>query len=308
MSAHAQSVSFVVDTDPVYGRGHISRCLLLAMEMREQGAACDFYPTHEIAMPGLQNFPVKELSETDRKDLGIVIVDGYRFETHFLNQLKNRSAQIVLIDDLADRPFPANVVLNHNIYAEQLDYSSYAGAKLLLGPGYGLVRKEFFELRQNAVRLDEGRVLVTFGSGPVARRGVELGRVLNQRLGCEVDVVLGSEGDLPKEMNGAIRLHQWADLAKLCKHASIVICGLGVTFLEMIATERPLIGIKIVDNQGLAYTAATSGGYQVFDRLDVDVVADAAGRMLRGGMKAQSCFYRMDSQGPKRAVSAILRG
>src|SRR5690242_3385980 len=111
MRSGGETVSFVVDTNPDCGRGHISRCLLLAEAMCVLGADCKFFLTHALNLPKLHSFRVFLLSEATPKDRAIVIVDGYRFDASFLSELRNFSSRLVLIDDLAECPFPANIVL-----------------------------------------------------------------------------------------------------------------------------------------------------------------------------------------------------
>ena len=46
---------------------------------------------------------------------------------------------LAALDDTAERPLPVDVVINHNLYAPQLDYRAVSDAKVLAGPDYALV-------------------------------------------------------------------------------------------------------------------------------------------------------------------------
>lgn len=305
MIVRLNRVSLLVDSDPAYGRGHLSRCLLLAEALAEQSANCRFLLTKPTEMPGLAKFPVTILGPDLPQPGDIVVVDGYRFEPNFLERLKMGSPRLVVIDDLGDRAFPSHAILNHNLYAESLSYAQHRSVALFLGPRYALVRKDFFRLR--ALPPVRNGVLITLGSGPDAQRGIELALELQCHLDLDIDVVLGAGSTLPdKSMYDRIQFHDWADLAELAKRASLVICGLGVTFLEILATGKSVIGVQVAANQALAYQTAKKAGYLVFEHLDPPGLARAALAAACEPAVAPAKPFQLDSSGPARAAAAVL--
>jgi spore coat polysaccharide biosynthesis predicted glycosyltransferase SpsG len=233
----------------------------------------------------------------------IVVVDGYRFAADLLERLHNDSPRLVVIDDLADKSFPAHVIVNHNIYASVLSYVHNPGSELFLGPQYALVRPEFFRLRECK---GDGSVLITLGSGPSAWLGCELAHALRELLPNDIEVVLGSGGAHLPEVPHGMRIHQWVDLHRLMENVSLVICGLGVTFLEVLATGKPVIGVQVAANQALAYRAAKEAGYPVFAGFDAQGIARAAVAVLEKRMPTPQVSFPLDPQGPSRVAGAIL--
>lgn len=296
-------VTLVVDSDPACGRGHLSRCLLLATALAAQGSSCRFLLTNPVEMPGLEIFPSALLGNSLPETGEMVVVDGYRFTSDFLEQLQRKSPRLVVIDDLGDRHIPAHVILNHNIYAETLSYSGSPGCALFLGPRYGLVRPDFFRLGEPPC---DGGILITLGSGPLAARGCELASALRRHLPTGIEVVLGADARLPDHVEEGVRFHRWADLAGLAENASLVICGLGVTFLEILAARRAVIGAQIAPNQALAYRAAKAAGYAVFERIEPEAIALTAADALRGQLPLPGNPFQLDQRGPARAAAAIL--
>ena len=72
-----------------------------------------------------------------------VVVDGYHLGSDYQRALKEGGARVLVIDDHAhlDR-YHADVLLNQNLGAP--DYRDRApGARLLIGPHYALLRREF---------------------------------------------------------------------------------------------------------------------------------------------------------------------
>lgn len=260
------NVSFVVESNPEHGRGHLSRMLVLRDAVAALGVSCRLYLTHSV-----DGVAAAMLTDALPPEGDIVVVDGYWFDDALLARLRARAQRLVLIDDLAEQPHPADIVLNHNLYAETLDYSAWPIARLLLGPRYALIRPDFFHLSHRPLA-DPPRILVTLGGGTTAALGRELAEALKRRLNIGVDVALGG-----------------SDLVALMGAASLVICGLGVTFLEAIAAGMPTIGVVLADNQRLAFEAARRDGYCVFGSLDIQGIVAAAERSLadpdRGGTR-----------------------
>ncbi len=306
MKTNIPAISLVVETSPVYGRGHIARCILLAKALRSKGADCRFFLTDRLQIDGLESFPTSLLTDGLPPSGNIVIVDGYRFAPSCLEKLKASSARLVVIDDLADRDFPADVILNHNLYATDLDYQRHGSAKLLLGLRYCLVRSEYCQLAGQSSPSTPA-VLITLGSGPLASSAEQLARTINRQFGIRVDATLGADTQLPNDNSDTLHFHRFVELSQLIANASLVICGLGVTFLEVMATGRQVIGVQVADNQRLAYRAAASLGYSVFEHIDQQLISLSVGKVLNGECRtiSDNKFF-IDGRGSFRAAAAIL--
>jgi UDP-2,4-diacetamido-2,4,6-trideoxy-beta-L-altropyranose hydrolase len=301
MSSEAK-VSFFVNTFPDEGLGHLSRCLVLAEALKKKSAVCHFFLTHlnpPISLRGFSAAPI----EIEKVDSDVAIVDGRNFDIPFFNRLKSRTRQLVLLDDLADRPFPANIVLNHNIYGESLDYAEYKADDVLAGLRYALIHREFFALR-DCLSPSEPRILIALGGGAATPLGIDLARMLHDRYEIPIDLVLNhasaSEVQLPSP---AVQIHRNAQMPRLMEDASLVICGLGVTFLEVLASGLPVVGVQMAGNQHLAFSAARKAGL-VVKKSDTAAVVGAIAEVLSAPPHPD--FPLFDERGSDRAAEAIL--
>lgn len=279
-------VSFVVESDRAKGLGHLSRMRVLAEALTEKGATCRFFLTRAN-----DAVPATLLADEEPPPDEIVVVDGIWFDDALLARLKTSARRFVLIDDLADRPFPADIVLNQNIYARNLDYSAYGAGQLLLGPEYVLIRQDFFALREVPVPTSS-HILVTLGGGVTAGFGDEVAKALSAAGLTSVSIARGRD-----------------DLVALMREASLVICGLGVTFLEALASNRLVIGVQLADNQRLAFTAARRRSLTVFETLNAPAIASAAQTLIASASinpASQSELFSLG--GPTRAARALLEG
>src|SRR5690606_10502280 len=91
-------------------------------------------------------------------------------------------------DDFAARSLPVDLIINHNIYAEALDYGRLSGATALKGPRYALIDPRFGEIRRRPRR----RVLVSFGGSDDGTLGGAVAQALQRQAGASlaIDLVL----------------------------------------------------------------------------------------------------------------------
>lgn len=150
-----RTIVFRADGSTTIGMGHFTRTLALA-EMLNEHFYCVFatrqpteYQTSEIGKvcSGQIDLPADD-SHFDRfleylQGNEIVVLDNYYYTTEYQKAIKNKGCKLVCIDDMHDKHFVADIVINH---AEGIDphiYSKESYTKLLLGFRYALIRKEF---------------------------------------------------------------------------------------------------------------------------------------------------------------------
>ena len=135
-----------------------------------------------------------------------LLVDHYGLDTSWESQLLNALAgdkgtpKLMAIDDLADRPHQADLLLDQNFFGPVTD-QRYHGlvpshCRQLLGPHYALLGPEYAQLHPLVpVRTELLRVLVFFGGvDPDNLTGRTLEALLDPALAhLAVDVVLGRQ-------------------------------------------------------------------------------------------------------------------
>jgi UDP-2,4-diacetamido-2,4,6-trideoxy-beta-L-altropyranose hydrolase len=171
-----QKIIFRADGNTQMGLGHIYRCLALA-EIIADDFDCFFYiqnPSIEITKEILKvckginaleetNELLNEANELPIEKGAIVILDGYHFNTPYQQVIKDKGAALVCIDDLADKHFVADAIINHNPYLADKAYSMPLSSKLYQGVQYALIRPVFFTSRHHTETNDIKSAFICFG-------------------------------------------------------------------------------------------------------------------------------------------------
>jgi UDP-2,4-diacetamido-2,4,6-trideoxy-beta-L-altropyranose hydrolase len=326
-------ILFVVDAGPAVGGGHVMRSLTLAQALAAQGAACVFVGPAAVSelldafAPGTPRIAAEDLAAAAVREAFDAIV----FDHYGLSEPDHRAmAQgrpVLVIDDLANRPLGADIVLDSGPARKAADYLGLTGetTRLLLGPTYAPVRPEFSALREPALAWRGEpvlRVLVSMGLtdvGGITARIVDLLRPRIQDIG--LDVVLGAQSPslagLTKIARRDPRLTLHVDtphMARLTAEADIGVGAAGSTTWERCVLGLPSLIVILADNQREAARAmaereaalvADLGAADfdvVFDRHLMRLLRDAGLRRQLAANSAGVC----DGLGAGRVAEAFL--
>ena len=199
----APRILFVVDAGAKVGGGHVMRSLTLAQALEAQGAACGFLapPTVKAVLeafgPEMNRLETGEVTTTGLVEVAAdfatrfdaVVIDHYGLAAAEHRLIAGHAPKPALVlDDLADRPLAADLVLDSGPARKTEDYGGLIPptAELLLGPNNAPVRPAFAALRKDALarRAQAGpvrRILVSLGLTDV---GAITGRVVDLLLPC----------------------------------------------------------------------------------------------------------------------------
>lgn len=166
-----RKIYFRADAGANIGYGHFIRTLALA-DMLKDDFDCTFFtqsPTpYQIsemdkvcAYVPLQ--PSNKLEDFLNHLSGdeIVVLDNYFYTTEYQRQIKAKGCKLVCIDDMHDKHYVADVVINHGI-STSLVFSKEDYTKLCLGFDWSLLRKPFLNNCTTRKR-ERGSWLVSFG-------------------------------------------------------------------------------------------------------------------------------------------------
>jgi len=326
-------ILFVVDAGPNVGGGHVMRSLTLSQALTAQGASCVFVGPPALA--GVLDAFAPDTPRIAAEDLAAAAVreafDAIVFDHYGLSEPDHRAmAQgrpVLVIDDLADRPLGADLVLDSGPARRPADYMGLTPdtARLLLGPTYAPVRPEFAVLREPALAWrgePVQRILVSLGLtdvGGVTARVVDLLRQRVQDVG--LDVVLGGQApSLPgltkiARRDPRVLLHvDTPHMARLTAEADLGVGAAGSTTWERCVLGLPSLMVVLADNQrgaaraiadleaALVVDLATPDFEVAFDRALIRLLRDAELRRRLAAASAEVC----DGLGAGRTAEALL--
>jgi UDP-2,4-diacetamido-2,4,6-trideoxy-beta-L-altropyranose hydrolase len=332
------------DCGPRIGGGHVMRCLTLARALAERGATVAFAanppaqavldafgPRHLTVYPLsddlLEAAPhARDWAEAFKADW--ILLDHYRLSPEQEAELKG-PRRLAVLDDLADRPRPADLVINPGYGLAARDYLGLIAddAPVLAGPQYALVRPEFVAHRDQALkRRREGghlkRVLISLGLTDVEGITARVVRLLQPRLeGMILEVALGDTAmSLPAlreqaKTDCALRLHvDTHAMAELMSQADIAVGAGGGSVWERATLGLPTVTVALADNQRrmaeamaqVGLTLAVDANAPDFEARLVEAVRrlieDAA---LRRWLFEAAC-HACDGLGADRVAEALL--
>jgi UDP-2,4-diacetamido-2,4,6-trideoxy-beta-L-altropyranose hydrolase len=314
------------------------RSQTLAGALEAHGASCAFLTPPAVGHVLAAFAPQMEqviAASTEPRDLAkaaeaqafdAVVFDHYGLGEREHHTIGKRRPTLV-IDDLADRPLGADLLVDAGPARQAEDYAGLLPneARLLLGPAYAPVRPEFAGLRDAALAWrgePVGRLLVSLGLtdvGGITARVVERLRPKIGELG--LDVVLGADAPslpgLSKVARRDPRLVLHVDtphMARLTAEADIGVGAAGSTTWERCVLGLPSVLVIVAENQRQAANAMAERGAALvidaeadnfdaaLDRAVMRLLTDAGLRRELAGKSAEIC----DGLGAPRVAEAFL--
>lgn len=265
-------VAIRVDGDNSMGLGHLTRCIALACMLRNDFRLlfiCKALPekiNDEITDLG---FGIQKITEEvgffeaiDSKD--IVVLDHYNLDSDFQKRIKDFGCKLVCIDDLHDKPFLADLIINHapHIFASSYEAKTYT--QFALGLEYVLLRPVFLKRSLTQKIISECRIaFVCFGGSDnknLTKVAVDI-LVLDKRFDS-VNVVVGAAYQYATELKQLIEKDQRFKLyyrideekmADLIAISSIAIVPASGILQEVLALGCKAVSGMYVENQRQIY-------------------------------------------------------
>lgn len=332
-----RTIIFRTDGSRTIGIGHVYRCLALAEALRSRGCSACFAVTvtppviqdlirqhgHQVEVLASGAPEITQLAAlAERYATRVLCVDTYAAEAAYFRDVQAAGWRTVCIDDFAGFAIAAEVVINHNAYAADLRYEVPAGTRLLLGPRYALLRRQFRETRAAATAPPATPyLLVLIGGSDPHQWSVRLAHSLLAAVPVNIVVVAGpATTGLPElqqlaQAPGRLAVKsQPPDLPALMAGASFAISGAGVTTYELACLGVPSLLLIVADNQ--RQNAAALGRLGIarvlgwHEDLHADEIAAHAAALLDNGSERQAMAARgrrlVDGAGAERVAEEIV--
>jgi spore coat polysaccharide biosynthesis predicted glycosyltransferase SpsG len=305
--------AFLLDSGPNVGLGHLSRSLLLLAALEKQGVGCRLYTADPQAARAFNRQaeplpePLAALPEAD-----LVVCDSYRFSTADFAALRGRCRLLAALDDTAERPLPVDVVINHNLYAPQLDYRAVSDAKVLAGPDYALVdARVMAAARLHRSKAPDNAVVISFGGTDDGTRAAETAIALLPLADARLDLIVaagrtpcGAINALGRKHPDRVTVHHGADVPALLGRARLYVGAAGMMSFEAFAIGVDLVVVPIAENQRPGAEALTQYGHDMVPSYDPTELAKRAAWKLKRGSEIR--LAPIDGKGPERLATALL--
>ncbi len=206
-----------------------------------------------------------------------LLIDSYYVTERYLSQLR-KYVKLIYLDDLGKYPYPVDILINYNNYADTLGYEKWAiknNTTFLLGCSYAPLREEFRDIQRNLTKDIRNILLTTGGSDSyhVALKFIsyiskewckemgnsgenDLMNIKHQLKDLTFHVILGKCHPDKKELIKIadkypnIVLHMMVNnMSHLMRQTDIAITAGGSTMYELCASGVPMITYSFADNQ-----------------------------------------------------------
>ena len=144
-----------------------------------------------------------------RLGVGALVLDGYKFGAEYSGAMQHLVTPVVSIEDGTRLHVPCDLLLNHHLFAHELEYDS-SSASVLRGPLYALVRDEFLAARRGGARgRAQGRpkheVVVTMGGADPVDHTSRVLRELAEAPSLEVTAIVGAANPREEALRESFR-------------------------------------------------------------------------------------------------------
>jgi UDP-2,4-diacetamido-2,4,6-trideoxy-beta-L-altropyranose hydrolase len=338
---------FRADANVAIGTGHVMRCLALAQAWQDAGGSAIFAMAEStlavrerllaegvdiVSLVGsaeANRDPGQLVSLAEEQAAEWVVVDGYQFETGYQSKLKSAGLRVLVVDDNGHAgKYAADIVLDQNISAgEGLYANREPHTRLLLGPRYCMLRREFKEWRnwKREVAAVGRKVLITMGgSDPdnaTARVMQSLASVEIENL--EAKVVVGGSNPhfeslaahAQKSAQRITMVGNVSGMGELMAWADVAVSAAGTTCWELCFLGLPAILVDVAKNQTLVAHELDRRGCAIHLGTFPEVAEQTIGKQLQALLNSaenrrsisQLARDLVDGNGARRVVAA-LRG
>ena len=283
------------DSSSYIGTGHIMRDLVLAKKFSKDQIIfatqnLEGNINHKIKESNynieiLNNNNFEELNKLIKKlNIDMIIIDHYEINYDFEKKLKeqNSKLKIFVFDDTYEKHY-CDILLNHNIYADEKKYTNLVpkDCELKCGTNYTLLREEFLEAKKQKQTIKkENRLKTLFiAIGGADHKNLNITILKNIKIVCKknikVNLVTTTANRNLEKLKRYCKDKEWINLhinskevANLMNQSDFAIITPSVTANEAYFLDLPFIAIKTAKNQKQMYKFLKRNNYFILKKFN----------------------------------------
>ena len=287
------------DSSSYIGTGHIMRDLVLAKKFSKDQIIfatqnLEGNINHKIKESNynieiLNNNNFEELNKLIKKlNIDMIIIDHYKINYNFEKKLKeqNSKLKIFVFDDTYEKHY-CDILLNHNIYADEKKYTNLVpkDCELKCGTNYTLLREEFLEAKKQKQTIKkENRLKTLFiAMGGADHKNLNIRILKNIKIVCKknikVNLVTTTANRNLEKLKRYCKDKEWINLhinskevANLMNQSYFAIITPSVTANEAYFLNLPFIAIKTAKNQKQMYKFLKQNNYFILKKFNESVL------------------------------------
>jgi UDP-2,4-diacetamido-2,4,6-trideoxy-beta-L-altropyranose hydrolase len=334
-------VLFRADASESIGTGHVVRCLALAAELERHGIEPWFATRRAIgdlsdliAARGYQVIRLEAPAADEAAEIRgslprqrrgrpfvALVMDHYALGEEWLKAVRPLATTRVVIDDLADRRLPCDILVNANLGVTTADYADLVApaTRLMVGTRFVLLREPFLVARAAGRRPSSTvqNILVSMGGGdPFGATAKAVAAARSAVPEARIVVVLGALYPSEPEFGLGVGVHRAIDaetMARLMTEADIVVGAGGTTSWERCALGRPSVIVRVAENQNANAMGLAAAGAAVdagpAEHLNVDILASLirglASDVARRAEMSDRAWELVDGRGVQRVANHV---
>ena len=288
------NILFRADSSSTIGTGHIMRDLVLAKQYQEENI---IFATQKLegnlnskileegyTVESLSSNNLEELIEVIKQlQIDMIIIDHYGINYESEKLLKEKTnVKVMVLDDTYEKHY-CDILLNHNIYANEDRYKNLVpkNCELRCGEKFTLLREEFYIAKANKKPLPTSTIqlFLAMGGADSANLNISTLEVLNRFPTIHTHVVTTKANqhiDALKEYaqnRTNITLHINSNkIAQLMAESHLAIVTPSVTLNEVNFMELFFIPIQTAENQSEMVAFLEEHDYPVLKEFDDEVL------------------------------------
>lgn len=267
-------VLFLTEYFRANGLGHLRRCIAFSELFIRNGIKTQIVVNTDHSDADIFNSDLKQQNWMIENHLDdqyeAIIIDSYRAQLKDYEHFQHYTNRLVAIDDDKRIDYPLGcIIYNGGLGGLVFQYDQERYKKVLVGPEFALLRKEFRENCEDK-KLNERieKILITMGgSDPLQLTATLLQYYTSQYPSIYLDVIIGPGFTDFREINynhfPCIKFYKNLDARVMCKlmlQADLCITAGGQTIYELGSLGVPFIVLKTAENQNGNLTGLVKSG------------------------------------------------